>query len=64
MALMQYLVRLVTPFGGTVLEPFAGSGTTIEAALNEGFNVIGIEMTDEYLPLIMSRIERYGDKLC
>ena len=64
MALMQYLVRLVTPPGGTVLEPFAGSGTTIEAALNEGFNVIGIEMTDEYLPLIMARIERYGDKLC
>jgi site-specific DNA-methyltransferase (adenine-specific) len=64
MALMQYLVRLVTPPDGTVLEPFAGSGTTIEAALNEGFNVIGIEMTDEYLPLIMSRIERYGDKLC
>jgi site-specific DNA-methyltransferase (adenine-specific) len=64
MALMQYLVRLVTPPNGTVLEPFAGSGTTIEAALNEGFNVIGIEMTDEYLPLIMSRIERYGDKLC
>jgi site-specific DNA-methyltransferase (adenine-specific) len=64
MALMQYLVRLVTPPGGTVFEPFAGSGTTIEAALNEGFNVIGIEMTDEYLPLIMSRIERFGDKLC
>jgi site-specific DNA-methyltransferase (adenine-specific) len=64
MALMQYLVRLVTPPGGIVLEPFAGSGTTIEAALNEGFNVIGIEMTDEYLPLIMARIERYGDKLC
>ena len=64
MALMQYLVRLVTPTGGTVLEPFAGSGTTIEAALEEGFNVIGIEMTDEYLPLIIARIERYGDKLC
>ena len=64
MALMRYLVRLVTPPGGTVLEPFAGSGTTIEAALEEGFNVIGIEMTDEYLPLILARIERYGDKLC
>jgi site-specific DNA-methyltransferase (adenine-specific) len=64
MALMQYLVRLVTPPGGTVLEPFAGSGTTVEAALEEGFNVIGIEMTDEYLPLILARIERYGDKLC
>jgi site-specific DNA-methyltransferase (adenine-specific) len=64
MALMRYLVRLVTPPGGTVLEPFAGSGTTIEAALEEGFNVIGIEMTDEYLPLILARIERYGEKLC
>ena len=61
---MRYLVRLVTPPGGTVLEPFAGSGTTIEAALEEGFNVIGIEMTDEYLPLILARIERYGEKLC
>jgi DNA modification methylase len=61
--LMEYLCRLVTPPGGTILEPFAGSGTTIEAALNEGFNVIGIEMTDEYLPLIMERIERYGEKL-
>ena len=62
--LMEYLCRLVTPPGGTILEPFAGSGTTIEAALNEGFNVIGIEMTDEYLPLIMARIERHGEKLC
>lgn len=62
--LMEYLCRLVTPPGGTILEPFAGSGTTIEAALNEDFNVIGIEMTDEYLPLIMARIERHGDKLC
>lgn len=61
--LMEYLCRLVTPPGGTILEPFAGSGTTIEAALNEGFNVIGIEMTDEYLPLIIERIERYGEKL-
>ena len=59
--LMEYLCRLVTPPGGTILEPFAGSGTTIEAALNEGFNVIGIEMTDEYLPLIMARIERYNE---
>jgi site-specific DNA-methyltransferase (adenine-specific) len=61
--LMEYLCRLVTPPGGTILEPFAGSGTTIEAALNEGFNVIGIEMTDEYLPLIIERIQRHGEKL-
>jgi DNA modification methylase len=62
--LAQWMMKFNTPPGGTVLDPFAGSGTTIEAAPNEGFNVIGIEMTDEYLPLIMARIERYGDKLC
>lgn len=56
--LMRYLVRMVTPPGGTVLEPFAGSGTTIEAALLEGYNVIGIERETEYLPLIQHRIDR------
>jgi len=56
--LMQYLVRLVTPPGGTVLEPFAGSGTTAEACIVEGFKCIAIEMTDEYLPLIMQRISK------
>lgn len=61
LALMRYLVRLVTPPGGTTLEPFAGSGTTIEAALLEGFNVAGIEMTADYLPLILHRIERAQD---
>src|SRR5699024_6885898 len=39
--IMQWLIRLVTPPGGTVLDPFAGSGTTIEAALIEGFNPVG-----------------------
>ena len=43
LAIMRWLIRLVTPPGGTVLDPFAGSGTTIEAALIEGFNPIGIE---------------------
>ena len=56
--LMRYLVRLVTPEGGTILDPFAGSGTTVEAAIIEGFNVIGIERESEYLPLIQARIER------
>lgn len=58
LAIMQWLIRLVTPPGGTVLDPFAGSGTTIEAALIEGFNPIGIEMEAEYLPLIQHRIDR------
>jgi DNA modification methylase len=56
--LMRYLVRLVTAPGGTVLEPFAGSGTTLEACIIEGRNIIGIELTDEYLPLIRQRITK------
>lgn len=55
--LMRYLVRLVTPPEGTVLEPFAGSGTTLVAAVLEGFNAIGCELTDDYLPIINGRIE-------
>ena len=58
LAIMQWLLRLVTPPGGVVLDPFAGSGTTIEAALIEGFNPIGIEMEADYLPLIQHRIDR------
>lgn len=61
LALMRWLVRLVTPPGGIVLEPFAGSGTTIEACLIEGFHCVAIEKTDEYLPLIEARIHRRRD---
>jgi DNA modification methylase len=56
--LMQWLVRLVTPKGGTVLEPFAGSGTTVEACLREGFDVTAIEREADYLPLIEKRIRK------
>ena len=63
LAVMQWLIRLVTPPGGTVLDPFAGSGTTIEAALIEGFNPIGIEMEPDYLPLIQQRIDRQAAQL-
>lgn len=56
--LMRWLVRLVTPPGGTVLDPFAGSGATVEAALLEGFDVIAVEREPEYLPLIAQRIAR------
>ena len=61
LALMRWLVRLVTPPGGTVLEPFAGSGTTVEACIVEGFDCIAIEKGIEYLPLIMQRIHRRRD---
>jgi site-specific DNA-methyltransferase (adenine-specific) len=63
LALMQWLVRLVTPPGGTVLEPFAGSGTTVEAALVEGFDVLAIEREAGYLPLIQQRIDRCRPKV-
>ena len=63
LAIMRWLIRLVTPPGGTVLDPFAGSGTTIEAALIEGFNPVGIEMETEYLPLIQHRIDRQAGTL-
>ena len=55
-ALMRYLVRLVTPANGTVLDPFAGSGTTLVAAILEGLSPIGMEMTAEYLPIINGRV--------
>ena len=58
LALIRWLVRMVTPPGGTVLDPFAGSGTTLEAAMLEGFNVTGIEREADYLPLIQARIDR------
>lgn len=56
--LMRWLVRLVTPPNGVVLEPFAGSGTTLEACLVEGLHVIGIERDPDYLPLILQRIRK------
>lgn len=63
LAIMRWLIRLVTPPGGTVLDPFTGSGTTIEAALIEGFNPVGIEMETDYLPLIQHRIDRQAGTL-
>jgi site-specific DNA-methyltransferase (adenine-specific) len=58
LALMRYLVRLVTPDGGTVLEPFAGSGTTVEACIQEGFHCIAIDLEASHIPLIQARINR------
>ena len=63
LAIMRWLIRLITPPGGTVLDPFAGSGTTIEAALIEGFDPVGIEMEADYLPLIQYRIDRQAGTL-
>ena len=57
LALMRYLIRLITPPNGTVLDPFAGSGTTLVAAIQEGFHCIGIELTEDYYPIIHARCE-------
>lgn len=61
--LMQYLVRLVTPNNGTILDPFNGSGSTGKAVMyenkerNKNYKYIGIELTEEYLPISKARID-------
>jgi site-specific DNA-methyltransferase (adenine-specific) len=55
-ALMRYLIKLVTPEGGVVLDPFTGSGSTGKAALLDGFQFVGVELTEEYLPIIEGRL--------
>lgn len=55
--LMRYLCRLVTPAGGTVLDPFMGSGSTGRGAVLEGFKFIGIEQDPTYLEIARARIE-------
>ena len=56
--LMRWLVRLVTPPGGVVLDPFAGSGSTLVAARAEGMRAIGIEQSDEYAGIISDRLSQ------
>jgi site-specific DNA-methyltransferase (adenine-specific) len=58
-ALMRWLVRLITPPGGTVLDPFLGSGTTGIASATEGFRFIGIEQDAEYLEIARRRIAHW-----
>lgn len=55
-ALMRWLVRMVTPPGGVVLDPFCGSGTTLVAAIEEGFDCIGVEREAEYVAIIEARV--------
>jgi len=60
---MQYLVRLVNPNSSTILDPFNGSGSTGKAVMyenrekNKNYKYIGIELTEEYLPIAKARIE-------
>ncbi len=55
--LMRYLIKLVTPPKGIVLDPFTGSGSTGKAAILDGFRFIGIEMTEDYIPIIEGRLK-------
>ena len=58
--LMEYLITLVTPPNGIVLDPFFGSGTTGVAAVNLGFNYIGIELDEQYVEIARRRINAVG----
>ena len=55
--LMKYLIKLVTPPNGIILDPFMGSGSTGKAAVMEGFNFIGVEMQKEYYDIAEARIK-------
>lgn len=61
--LMKYLIKLVTPTGGTVYDPFAGSGTTLIAAKDLGFDSFGVEMSEEYCKIIKDRIDKVTSPL-
>lgn len=58
--LMRYLIRLITPPGGIVLDPFAGSGTTGVAAALEGFDFLGFELMADYAEIARARIRHHG----
>lgn len=55
---MRWLIRLITPPGGVVLDPFAGSGTTGEACVIEGFRSVLIELEPKHAELITARLSK------
>ena len=62
-ALMQYLCRLITPAGGTVLDPYMGSGSTGKAAMKEGFGFVGCELDPEYYEIASARINAQAEEV-
>jgi len=61
--LMRYLVKLITPPGGTVLDPFTGSGSTGKGAVIEGFTFVGIELDPDYVAIATARIQHQLERL-
>jgi DNA modification methylase len=62
-SLMRYLCRLITPPGGVILDPFAGTGSTGRGALLEGFGFVGIEIDEKYGDIARRRIEAAGERV-
>ena len=60
--LMQYMIRLITPPGGTVLDPFMGSGSTGAACMLEGVQFVGIDITPEYIDIAEKRISYWRQR--
>lgn len=61
-ALFRHIVRLLTPPGGTVLDPFLGSGTTGIACILEGFEWVGIEQDEHYVEIARARVKAWAEK--
>jgi site-specific DNA-methyltransferase (adenine-specific) len=61
LALMRWMIRLVTPEGGRVLDPFAGSGSTLVAATLEGREAVGVELNAEHCEIIKRRLAEHAD---
>jgi site-specific DNA-methyltransferase (adenine-specific) len=62
-ALMSWLCRLICPPNGIILDPFCGSGSTLVAAIHEGFRCIGIDMEEEYVQIARARVA-YAESEC
>jgi site-specific DNA-methyltransferase (adenine-specific) len=60
---MRYLVKLVTPHGGLVLDPFMGSGSTGKACMLEGMRFIGMDISEEYVKIAEARIQHASEQM-